>query len=82
MKRLALLLALLPGTAWANCGPAANVAKYLLENFGERPQVTFVAPEIVYTFYAGRESWTLVGVRGDVACIVTEGKAWKIHGTL
>lgn len=82
MKKLALLLALLPGVAWANCGPAQGVARYLLDNFGEMPQVTFQAPEITYTFYAGPQSWTLVGVRGDVACIVTEGKAWKFNATL
>jgi hypothetical protein len=58
------------------------VARYLLDNFGEVPQVTFQAPEITYTFYAGTKSWTLVGVKGDVACIVTEGKAWKFNGTL
>jgi hypothetical protein len=82
VKKLALLLTLLPGTAWANCGPANAVARYLLDNFGEVPQVTFQAPEITYTFYAGTKSWTLVGVKGDVACIVTEGKAWKFNGTL
>ena len=79
---LALLGVLLPGIAWASCGPAANVAGFLLDNFGEKPQVTFISDEIVYTFYAGPKSWTLVGVKGDVACIVTEGKAWKFNGTL
>jgi len=79
---LAALLALVPGVAWANCGPADKVAQYLLDYFGERPQVTFSAPEIIYTLYVGSNGWTLVGVKGDVACIVTEGKAWKFHGTL
>lgn len=79
---LALLGMLLPGVAWASCGPADKVAGFLLDNFGEKPQVTFISDEIVYTFYAGPKSWSLVGVKGDVGCIVTEGKAWKFHGTL
>jgi hypothetical protein len=79
---LALLGVLLPGIAWANCGPAANVAGFLLDNFGEKPQFTFISDEIVYTLYAGSKSWSLVGVKGTVGCIVTEGKAWKFHGTL
>lgn len=79
---LVLLGVLLPGVAWANCGPAANVAGFLLDNFGEKPQFTFASDEIVYTFYASPKSWSLVGVRGNVGCIVTEGKAWKFHGTL
>ncbi len=79
---LVILGVLVPGLAWANCGPASKVASFLLDNFGERPQVTFIAPEIAYTLYASSSSWTLVGVKGDVACIVTEGKAWKFHGTL
>jgi hypothetical protein len=79
---LVLLGVLLPGVAWASCGPADKVAAFLLDNFGEKPQVTFVSPDITYTLYAGPKSWSLVGVKGTVGCIVTEGKAWKFHGTL
>lgn len=79
---LAAMLSLVPMEALAKCGPAANIAAFLFDKYGEKPQISFAAEEILYTLYARREGWTLVGVKGDTACILTEGKAWKIHGAL
>jgi len=82
VRWLALLLTLVPGAAWAACGPLEKVAQYLVDIHGETPQVTFASEEVIYILYASRTAWTLVGVRGPIGCIVADGKAWKIHGAL
>ncbi len=82
MKWIAFLLGMIPAVASANCGPAAAIADYLREKFGERPQFTFVSDTTIFTFYAGDKSWSLIGVQGEVACLLAEGKAWKYNGTL
>lgn len=78
MRFLLALCLLFPAVAFANCGPAAAVAPFLKDNFGETPQATFKSPDVTYTLYGGKDGWTLVGVRGDTACILSEGKTWTI----
>lgn len=78
MKYLAFILTLLPQLVWAACAPLEVVHNMLREKYGERPAVSFHAPQISYLLYGGKESWTLVGIKDGVACILADGTEWKI----
>lgn len=69
-----------PAAAQAPCGPIANVAKMLLNQYGEKPVAMGLidASRVMQLFVGPKDTWTVLSVDVDgKACLLASGQFWS-----